>query len=444
MGRLLAKDVRILRRSPLTVAILVAYPIIVALLVGFALSRSPDRPKVAVVGPPPGEAAIQIGGQQLDLSLAERQLRDRVDAVRVGSRQEAIKKVRDGDVLGALVIPSVTEQNLRSTLDRPRVEVLLNEEDPLRASAVRDAIDSAVAGANQRVSRSLTQVAVRYLGLLQQGGSVNVLGSEFSVLGLNRISAITGRAARRLPRGSAERRDLERVSSFATLARQNFNLSGRALSAISQPIRVKTTTVAGTEVALTDFAAAVAAAISLMFLCVLLASGSLALEREENVLGRLLRGPVRPAELLAEKMVLVALAAFPVMALLLAVLGTFVDLDWERVALWAPAVIAGALAFGALGLFIGALAREVSTASLASFALLLPLAFAGLVPAGSVSDGVHKVTAAVSAAFPFKPTLDALTSALYGSGDLGGPLLHLLLLAAVFSIAARLALTRAA
>ncbi len=435
---------RILRRSPVTVAILVLYPVVVAVLVGLALSRPPERPEVAVVGPPPGEAAVQVGGQELDLALAERELRGRVDAVRVKSREEAVEKVRDGDVLGALIIPSVTEQRLRSTLDRPRVEVLVNDEDPLRARAVRDAIESAVAGANQRVSRALTGVAVRYLRLLQEGGSVNVLGSDFEVLGLDRISAITRRAARRLPRDSAERRDLERVSRFATLARENFNLSGRALNAISQPIRVKTTTVAGAEVELTDFAAAVAAAISLMFLCVLLASGSLALEREENVLGRLLRGPVRPAELLAEKMLLVALAAFPVMALLLVLLGTFVDLDWGRVALWAPAVIAGALAFGALGLLIGALAREVAAASLASFALLLPLAFAGLVPSGSVSEGVHDVTAAVSAAFPFKPTLDALTAALYGSGDLGGPLLHLALLAAVFAVAARIAITRAA
>jgi ABC-2 type transport system permease protein len=444
VGRLLAKDARILRRSPLTVAILVIYPVVVALLVGLALSRPPERPEVAVVGPPPGEAAVQIGGQELDLALAERELRDRVDAVRVSSRDEAARKVREGDVLGALVIPSVTEQRLRSTLDRPQVEVLVNEEDPLRARAVRDAIESAVAGANQRVSRALTSVAVRYLRLLQEGGSVNVLGNEFSVLGLDRIAQITRRAARRLPPDSAERRDLEQVSRFATLARQNFNLSGRALNAISQPIRVKTTAVAGSEVELTDFAAAVAAAISLMFLCVLLASGALALEREENVIARLLRGPVRPAELLAEKMLLTTVAASAVTALLLALLGTFVDLDWERAALWAPAVIAGALAFSALGVLIGALAREVAAASLASFALLLPLAFAGLIPAGSVSDSVHDVTTAISAAFPFKPTLDAFTAALYGSGDLVGPLLHLALLAAVFAVAARVAVRRPA
>jgi ABC-2 type transport system permease protein len=439
----LAKDLRILRRSPLTVAVLVAYPVIVALLVGLALSRGPDRPKVAVAGPPPGEAAVQIAGQELDLALAERQLRRRVDAVPVASRAEAVRKVRDGDVLGALVIPPASEQRLRSTLDRPQVEVLLNEEDPLRARVVRDAIESAVAGANQRVSRALTSVTVRYLKLLQQGGTVNVLGSEFSVLGLRRIAGITERAAARLPRGSPERRDLERVSRFATLAQQNFGLSGRALNAISQPIRVKTTTVAGSSVALTDFAAAVAAAISLMFLCVLLASGSLALEREDNMLGRLLRGPVGPAELLGEKLGLTIVAAVPVMALLLALLGTFVGLDWERVPLWAAAVIAGALAFGALGLLIGAVAREVSAASLVSFALLLPLAFAGLIPAGSVSETVYDLTAAVSAAFPFKPALDALTAALYGSGDIGGPLLHLALLAAVFGIGARVALTRA-
>jgi ABC-2 type transport system permease protein len=292
------------------------------------------------------------------------------------------------------------------------------------------------------VSRSLTRVTVRYLKLLLEGGSVNVLGSDFTVLGLRRIGKITERAARRLPRGSPERRQLGEVLRFNQLAQQNFGLSGRALSAISQPIRVKTTVVAGASVPLTDFAGAIAATISLMFVTVLLAAGSLALEREENVYGRLVRGPLTRSALLAEKVLLAVLASAPVTLLMLLLLGSLVDLDWSRFHLWVVALVAGSVAFAALGTLIGALAREVATASLIAFALLLPLAFAGLVPSGSVSGSVHGVTQALSALFPFKPTLDALTAALYGSGDLAGPLLHLAALAAAFGLASRLALRR--
>src|SRR3712207_7494751 len=59
--------------------------------------------------------------------------------------------------------------------------------------------------------------------------------------------------------------------------------------------------------------------------------------------------------------------------LLLAGLGLFVELDWGRFPLWLAAVAAGALAFAALGLAIGALTREVRSASLLAFMLALPL-----------------------------------------------------------------------
>jgi ABC-2 type transport system permease protein len=47
MRWLLVKDLQILRRSPLLVGLLVVYPIAIALMIGFALSSPPGKPKVA-------------------------------------------------------------------------------------------------------------------------------------------------------------------------------------------------------------------------------------------------------------------------------------------------------------------------------------------------------------------------------------------------------------
>ena len=76
---------------------------------------------------------------------------------------------------------------------------------------------------------------------------------------------------------------------------------------------------------------------------------------------------------------------------MLAGLGLFVDLDWGRFPLWLAAVAAGALAFAALGLAIGALTREVRAASLLAFMLALPLAFLALVPSGAVAPALYDV-----------------------------------------------------
>ena len=57
MRWLLLKDLQILRRSPLLVALLVLYPIVIAVLIGFALSRGPDKPEVAFYNGLAGKSA---------------------------------------------------------------------------------------------------------------------------------------------------------------------------------------------------------------------------------------------------------------------------------------------------------------------------------------------------------------------------------------------------
>ncbi|HYN49957.1 MAG TPA: ABC transporter permease, partial [Thermoleophilaceae bacterium] len=187
-------------------------------------------------------------------------------------------------------------------------------------------------------------------------------------------------------------------------------------------------------------AVALAAAVSLMFITMLLAAGLLAVEREENAFARLVRGLVSRTALLAEKAGLAAVCSTVVCMLMLAGLGLFVDLEWSRSPLWLLAVAIAALAFAALGLAIGVLTREVRAASLLAFMLALPLAFLALVPSGAVAPALFDVIQGVSAVFPFKPTLDALDAALNDAGGLAGPLVHLGVLVVVFGALSRLGL----
>jgi hypothetical protein len=180
----------------------------------------------------------------------------------------------------------------------------------------------------------------------------------------------------------------------------------------------------------------------LIFVALLLAAGTLALEREENAFSRLVRGLVSRTALLAEKGLLAAGAAFVVTFAMLAGLALFVDLAWDRVPLWMVALAAGALGFAAMGLAIGAITREVRAASLMAFMLSLPVAFLALVPSGSVSQTLYDVTSTISAVFPFKPTLDALDAALNDAGGMGGALLHLAILVAGYGAIARVGLRR--
>ena len=121
----------------------------------------------------------------------------------------------------------------------------------------------------------------------------------------------------------------------------------------------------------------------------------------------------------------------------------FVHLDWARFELWVLALALRGLAFGALGVAIGGLAREVSAASLLAFLISLPIAFVALVPANAVSGGLKTVLDAIAFVFPFKAALQAVNNAFSGTSPaIGLPLLHLAVLAVVFAALARLALRR--
>jgi ABC-2 type transport system permease protein len=451
MRWLLLKDLQILRRSPLLVALLVAYPILVALLIGFALSGGPDKPRVAFLNQVPESAeTFDFGGERLNASAYAGELFKAVEPIRVRTREEALEKVRSGEALGALIVPPDIVERLQGTLAlsggdrRPTLEVVYNVEDPVKARFVESTIKARLSDANRLLSERITQEGAKYLEILLRGGRIALpLVGDVDVLGLVRSQQIIEDAQRRLPRGSAARAELERVERFAGLAVENLDLSDEILQSIGEPVAVKRTVLNGSRTPLDSFAVAVAVTISLMFVCVLLAAGMLALEREEHAFGRLVRGLVSRSGLVLEKAGLAAACAFTVTVLLLGGLSVFIDVDWGRAPLWLLALALGALAFGAMGVAIGGLAKDLRAASLLGFLLTLPIAFLALVPSGTVSAALFDVIRGVSAAFPFRPTLRALDAGLNDTGQgLAGPLLHLAALAIAFAAVARLALRR--
>lgn len=450
MGPLLEKDLRILGRSPLLVAILVLYPAIVALLIGLALSRGPQDPKIAVVNQvPPGDQLVTLGGQRIDTSQFADELLRSVDAVPAKSRAQAAKMVRDGDVLAALVLPNDLTRRLEGAVnlfgaEPPQIEVITNGSDPVKQRFVDTVLDARIADANRALSARLAQVAAGYLDVLLHGGRLGFGAVGFDVLGLEGAKRRIDAALGELPPKAPSRGGLRQTSEFAGLAIENLDFSNQVVEAVSQPLRVDRAVINGRDAPLETFAVAVAAIFSLMLVTLLLAAGLIALERQENTFARLVRGLVRPEELLAEKGLLAGACGVAVALLLLAVVSVFVPLDWSLFGRWLAALGLGGLAFGAVGIALGVLAREVQAASLLAFALALPLAFLAIVPDNAVSGTLHDVIAVVSAAFPCKAALDALEAALSGTGPLAGPLWHLAALAAVYAIVARLAVRRLA
>lgn len=443
MRWLLLKDLRILARSRLLVAVLVIYPVAIALLIGLALSRGPSKPRVAVADLAAAGSAVEIGGRRLTVRQYTKELFASIEVVKAPTRSVAERDVESGRALAGIVIPADVVSKISSGVSQAEVEVFYNG-DALQQSYVRASIDSALSEANLALSKQIKDVAVHDLELLLEGGKLGLFGSSQRLIGLDSLGPRLKRLAAKqaVPAAAAE---LEQLAHSASFASSGLSLSKNVLTTVSEPIVVKRRLLHARRTPLNAFAVIVAVSTSLMFFAVLLASGALALEREEHALARLLRrgGSISAPRLIAEKTTLAAVCAFVLGLAMLAGIGAFVSLQWGRLPLWLAALALGALAFAALGVALGALAREVRAASLLAFLLCLPLAFLALVPSGAVSGGLYDVIAAISFVFPFKPALQALDAAVNDSSP--GVLisaLHLLVLAVVFGTLARLGLRR--
>jgi ABC-2 type transport system permease protein len=445
---LLVKDFQILRRSPLLVALLIIYPVALALMIGFALSSPPGKPKVAFLTQVPrGRGRIHFGSQDINISSYAKDLFDSIDPIIVHSQSQAVADVRSGRVLAALIVPADIPEQIQSLVTTgvgsPTVRLILNTSDPVERQFADQAIQERLNDVEQAVSKQVLRVAVADLQRVLNGGTIQFLGQNFRLLGLRNSRALLRRAIDDLPARSSLRSALGQVVGFADLAIEGLAFASPVLGSIGTPLTVDQTELSGQTTPAATYAATISVIFSLMLVTMLLAAGMLALEREEHAFARLVRGLVSPGALLAEKVVLAGGCAAAAALVMAAGISTFVSLEWSRFPLWVVALVLAGIAFGALGVAIGGLAREVRAASLLAFMLSLPVAFIALVPTAAVSGTLKSVLDAVAFVFPFRAALDAANNAFSGTAPgIGWPLVHLLALAVAFGALARVAVRR--
>ena len=224
------------------------YPLVVALLVGAALSSGPSKPKVAFANlVPPGEARIDLGGQRLDATTYASELFDAVEPIRVDSREEAIAKVESGEALGALVIPPDVIERLQGTLalgggDPPTVEVYYSAENPLKRRYVEATIDATLADANKALADEIFKEAAGYLNLIVDGRrdlAAASSGTSTSSGCATRSGSSTSRSPGLPADDAVARPRCEQVSRFARLAADNLDVSKPILASIANPVHVK-------------------------------------------------------------------------------------------------------------------------------------------------------------------------------------------------------------
>jgi ABC-2 type transport system permease protein len=429
---LVRKDLLVLRRSPLLVVLLVAYPLMIAALVGLVAVYGSAKPRVALVdedGLPP---RVEVGGRSFDVERTIRRVSRDVTLVRL-SEEEARRQLETGNVVAVVTVPPGFVADLRGMVETPELEL-----QTIRgglSSRVTQQVQALVYSLNQELQTAFIDVNLGYIDLLQRGGSGTFLGRRFEVLGLQRTEEILAE----LPPGPR----LDRVRGFVRTAQLALEQTDEALRATANPIELVRAPERGRSAVLSAQVQAYGLGLTVTFLALVLAAGALAAEREENVLGRLVRGPLSRWGIVAAKMALAAAVATALGLGVALAFGVIVEAGgveggnpWGRLPLLAVGLALAGAAVGALGTLLGALAGEARTASLAAVLIVLPIVFLGLIPrqvfplAGWVSDAlpfVHAVRFFGSSLFDVSPwgTLARETAWLLALGSVFGGLARL-------------------
>jgi hypothetical protein len=432
---LLRKDILLLARSRPLITVLIVYPLVLSLLVGGVLGGQGARPRVAFVNQDDIPNVVHIGDRSFDFGRIVRQAGKRVQLVNL-TLPRARRALHDGDVVAVILVPRGFVGQLSSLIASPHVELLTNsnayEERILRET------QAFVYTLNSEVQTEYIRSNSHFLDVLVKGGTARALGQTYHVLGLNatreRIQAVEAE----LPSDSPARSRLDSVTAFAGQASAALGLAHQALAATAHPIALDHRSTKGRSYLLGSQVQSYGLAISLAFVTLLLGAAVLTLERDENVLARLLRAGSRPALLITEKITLCALIGC-VLGLLLALgFGVAAEISssgaaWTRIPLLLVPLAAAGAAFGALGCAVGVAARDLRASSLVGVALVTPIVLVGLVP-----RQVSPLAAAVSEFLPFVPAVRAFGAALFDAAPLSTALeasAHLALLTAALGAA---------
>ena len=433
---ILVKDLRVLKRSPFLLGVLVAYPLVIAALVGLVAGYSTSKPRVALVDLDQLPATVVVGGHTFYVNRTIDEISRNVRLVRL-PQGEAERELRNGRVVAVLTVPYGFVADLEGMVRSPtlRYEVAPGGLQPRLTQQVQALVYSL----NRQLQRAYIGTNVQYVRLILHGGQGSFLGQKFDVLGLDGAQ----RELSQLPRGPR----LDALRDFVHDARLALAQTDSALKATANPIELHEIGNQGRTWLLGAQVQAYALALTLTFLALVLAAGALAAERDENVIGRLARGLVRRGELVVAKVALAAVVGGGLGLAVTLVFGAIVQAGnvqggepWGRLPLVVVGLVLAAAATGAVGAFVGALAREARAASLVAVLVVLPIVFLGIVPREIVPAAGW-----VSEALPFAHAVRFFASALYDVSPwhvVAREAVWLVALGGVFSLLARAGMRR--
>ncbi|MGH3049766.1 MAG: YhgE/Pip domain-containing protein, partial [Gaiellaceae bacterium] len=231
---MLRKDLRVLRRSPALLVALLAYPVVIAVLVGLVAGYASSKPRVAYVDRDHVPAVVKVAGHRFHIQTIVDQVSQNVDLVKM-SPAEARRELADGKVVATITIPPGFLEKLTSTVNAP--SLVLRTTSGGLAPRVTQQMQALVYQLNRKLQDAFVAADLQYVRLILHGGHTTVFGTSYDVLGLDAM----GKQLAALPPGQR----VTKLRQFAAFARLALTQTGKALKATANPIGLEQPKTAG-------------------------------------------------------------------------------------------------------------------------------------------------------------------------------------------------------
>jgi len=187
--------------------------------------------------------------------------------------EDADRQLANGEVVAAIVIPRGFASRLRGMVESPRLVLKVARGGV--SGRVEQQVQALVYNLNRRLQESYIEANLEYVRLILEGGEGSFLGDEFDIVGLREAQRLLEEieATTDDPVVAARAGELRTFVREAILA---LDASDESLRATANPIELTVDRSAGRTWLLSAQLQAYALALTLAFICILLAAAAMA------------------------------------------------------------------------------------------------------------------------------------------------------------------------
>ncbi len=372
---LVRKDLKVIVRNRTLLVTLMLYPLVLVSVLGLVFADPGQPVPVGVVIGSEGNEAITLSGETFTVADITREL-DRVAHTQrfegetfEDARDQATEALRNGEVDAVLVFPDYFLADLLQDFrTQATMEMILDSSDPAKSMTAQNIIRAGVQDFNQDVVSFKVDETVRLLDLALEGDFAGDMN-------FRELRDLIQHVLDEEDVSQSTRRELENALTFLDTAIIELENSSETIQSIAFPIQLEESHISTGVLQARDVVVPAAVALSIFWTGILATASLVVYERQSHAQLRINVTPVRPAVVLASKLMVAVLIILAQSALIIGISRLLWTIRLDNPLLLLVMLLAASFAAVGLGLLVAGFSRDTNGSTLLAVLVVFPMMF---------------------------------------------------------------------